>query len=112
MRTHKIAAQAKVRKYHPHKPDRAAGWKIAKQNIEGGWTLYVNDMFPGWANLKLVSDMPRERKANYFISWSLETQRWGKSKDVITLRTFEPELYQTVQTVILDRYYGGDPWNM
>lgn len=93
------------------RPSLDDGWVVVKFRIVRGWDLYMKDG-EDWVNIKLVSREPRRGKANYSLSWSLKEQRYAKSADRRDLIERDPELYELVGEQIVDRYYGGDLWNM
>lgn len=80
-----------MRKYTGNVPK--GGVLVAEEH---GWQLYrLAQKSAGWCYVKLIAapGQPMPGKANYWLAWGVDSQRFSGSSDLTVLRRYHPTLH-------------------
>ena len=83
----------------PNKPcvDQNSGWAL--------FEMHVNEDF---INLKAVSRVPRQNKANYWLAWHRGSSVFIKTRDALVAAEYAPELLDWAEACVRRCYKSGN----
>lgn len=92
-------------KYAPYKLltfDRS--WRRPGDALTLEWDLWVlcRHCEHGWVNTKLTARATVRHKANYWLGWHVEGERFGRRADYAALKMLRPELLQRLEVELAD----------
>lgn len=78
---------------------------LMEMSSDAAWALYRRNTDGKFANFKLISMGPRERKANFWLGFHIESGKLVQSNDSRTLEQYYAGVYEWVIET-LRRYYA------